>query len=317
MLTTAHEITSTVQGGAIPRFAIEVSGLVKTYDQIRVVDGLDLRVDTGQIFGLLGANGAGKTTAVECLQGLRRPDAGRLRVLGLDPIGDRDRLRLLVGSQLQDSALPDRLRVHEAIALFDQAAHPRREQVLEQWGLTTAARTMFGDLSGGQRQRLFIALALLNNPQLVFLDELTQGLDASARRDVWDVIRRIRELGTTVVLVSHFADEIETLCDRVAVIAHGRVVDTGTPLEITRRHAPHTTISFTQPDSFDAEALHRIPAVRLVERVADTITVTGNASMIAPVCAATLDDNGAGPMELRVSHPTLDDALVNLIGANQ
>lgn len=209
MLTTAHEITSTVQGGAIPRFAIDVSGLVKTYDQIRVLDGLDLRVDAGQIFGLLGANGAGKTTAVECLQGLRRPDAGRLRVLGLDPIGDRDRLRLLVGSQLQDSALPDRLRVHEAIAMFDQAAHPRREQVLEQWGLTTSARIMFGDLSGGQRQRLFIALALLNNPQLVFLDELTQGLDASARRDVWDVIRRIRELGTTVVLVSHFADEIE------------------------------------------------------------------------------------------------------------
>ena len=178
MLTTAHEITSTVQGGAIPRFAIDVSGLVKTYDQIRVLDGLDLRVDAGQIFGLLGANGAGKTTAVECLQGLRRPDAGRLRV-------------------------------HEAIAMFDQAAHPRREQVLEQWGLTTSARIMFGDLSGGQRQRLFIALALLNNPQLVFLDELTQGLDASARRDVWDVIRRIRELGTTVVLVSHFADEIE------------------------------------------------------------------------------------------------------------
>ncbi len=297
--------------------AVEVDGLTKRYAAVQVVDDVNLRIEVGEIFGLLGANGAGKTTTVECMQGLRRPEAGRLRVLGLDPIKDRSKLRNIIGSQLQDSALPDRLRVAEAIALFDRTAGRQPAAVLERWGLADKAKTSFADLSGGQRQRLFIVLALLNNPQLVFLDELTQGLDAVARREVWVAIRSIRDSGTTVVLVSHFADEVEALCDRVAVMAHGRIIDTGTPQQLTERHATSTVVTFTQPDSFDIDIIRRIPNVMAVNRQSDRITVTGSTAMIAPVCAATLDDNGTGPTDLHVHHPSLDEAIIHLIGANQ
>ncbi len=296
---------------------IEVSGLVKTYDAVRVVDDVDFHVAAGEIFGLLGANGAGKTTAVECLQGLRRPDAGHLRVLGLDPITERVRLRPLIGSQLQQAALPDRLRVGEAVALFDRSRGRDPRAVLEPWGLARQHRVSFADLSGGQRQRLFIVLALLNDPRVVFLDELTQGLDPAARRDIWRVIGQVRDQGTTVVLVSHFADEIEALCDRVAVMAHGRVVDTGTPRQLVDRYAATTTVTFTAPDSFDPNALQRIDGVATVDRHGDRFRVVGTSAMIAAVCAATLDDRGAGPADLHVTHPNLDDALVNLIGSQR
>lgn len=158
-------------------------------------------------------------------------------------------------------------------------------------------------------------LALLNEPEVVFLDELTQGLDAAARRDVWRIIRRVRDQGTTVVLVSHFADEIEALCDRVVVMSGGSVIDTGTPREITDRHASVTTVSFTRPDSFDVDAIGSVPGVNRIETHDDRIEVVGTSAMIAAVCAATLDDHGAGPHDLRVVHPSLDDALINLIGA--
>jgi len=296
---------------------VEVSGLVKTYDATRVLDAVDFHVDAGEIFGLLGANGAGKTTTVECLQGLRRPDAGHLRVLGLDPITDRARLRTLIGSQLQQAALPDRLRVGEAVALFDRSGRHDLGAILEPWGLARQRRTSFADLSGGQRQRLFIVLALLNDPRVVFLDELTQGLDPAARRDIWQVIRRVRDQGTTVVLVSHFADEVEALCDRVAVMAHGRVVATGAPSRLVDRYAATTTVTFTAPVSFDPNVLRRIDGVAEVDRDGDLCRVVGTSVMIAAVCAATLDDRGAGPADLHVTHPNLDDALVNLIGSQR
>jgi ABC-2 type transport system ATP-binding protein len=187
--------------------------------------------------------------------------------------------------------------------------------VLERWGLAAKATTSFADLSGGQRQRLFIVLALLNEPEVVFLDELTQGLDAAARRDVWQLVRRIRDDGTTVVLVSHFADEIEALCDRVAVLQAGRMVDAGTPRQLVDRHAAATTICFSQPVSFDVDSLSRLPGVAEVRRDGERVVVTGTTAMVAPVCAATLDDRGAGPADLRVHYPGLDEALVNLIGA--
>src|ERR1700722_1982566 len=211
---------------------VTVRGLRKAYGDRVVVDDLDLDVPLGQIVGLIGANGAGKTTTVECLQGLRKPDAGTLCVLGFDPVTQAAELRPHVGSQLQDSALPDRLRVAEAVRLF-RAPHGRDgAELLEQFGLAARRRSAFASLSGGERQRLFLVLALLNRPRLVILDELTQGLDPAARRDVWAAIRQLNEEGTTVLLVTHEMDEAEALCGRVAVMRSGRVIDAGAPADL-------------------------------------------------------------------------------------
>ena len=193
---------------------VTVRGLRKSYGRRKVVDGLDLDVLEGEVVGLIGANGAGKTTTVECIQGLRRPDAGTLRVLGLDPVTEAERLRPLIGSQLQDSALPDRLRVAEAVELFTPRGVAGGRELLEQFGLAEQRRSPFASLSGGERQRLFLVLALLGRPRLVILDELTQGLDPSGRRNVWAAVSQLREDGTTVLLVTHELDDAEALCDR-------------------------------------------------------------------------------------------------------
>jgi ABC-2 type transport system ATP-binding protein len=217
---------------------VEVHGLRKAYGGRVVVDGVDLEVGEGEIVGLLGANGAGKTTTVECLQGLRTADGGTIRVLGLDPAVDGTTLRTLVGSQQQDSALPDRLRVGEAVDLFRRPGSPRPDGLLAAFGLDGKRRTAFSALSGGQRQRLFLVLALLNQPWLVVLDELTQGLDPAARRDVWAAVRALRDGGSTVLLVTHFMDEAEALCDRIAIVDHGRVIAEDTPAAlIAQQHS--------------------------------------------------------------------------------
>ncbi len=210
---------------------IEVDHLRKRYGVFEAVKDVSFAVQQGEIFGILGPNGAGKTTTLECIQGLREPSAGSIRLLGLDAVTQRPQLRGRIGSQLQDSALPDRLKVWEALDLFASLSPngPDWRVLLDQWGLTEKAKTSFADLSGGQRQRLFIALALVNDPEVVFLDELTQGLDPGARRVAWDLIRQIREGGTTVVIVTHYMDEAEQLCDRLAVVAGGEVIATGTP----------------------------------------------------------------------------------------
>jgi ABC-2 type transport system ATP-binding protein len=292
---------------------IEVQGLTKRYGAHVAVDDVGFSVTEGEIFGILGVNGAGKTTTVECLQGLRRPDGGLMRVLGLDPRTAGSGLRALVGSQLQASALPDRLRVDEAVLLFGDGDRPSADRLLDTWNLAGLGRSSFASLSGGQRQRLFIALALLNEPRVVFFDELTQGLDPLARSDVWRAIREVRERGTTVVLVTHFMDEAEALCDRVAVMRAGRIVDTGTPAELIARHARSTTVTFTPPVSFDPAALAGLPGVAAVERHGERIRVVGTNQLIAPVCAAVLGDDQLGPPDLRVHHPDLEDALIALI----
>src|SRR5258705_13780549 len=208
---------------------VTVRGLRKMYGDRIVVDGLDLDVPFGGVVGLIGANGAGKTTTVECIQGLRRPDGGTVRVLGLDPMRQADRLRPQLGSQLQDSALPDRLRVSEALQLFATAHARDADELLTQFGLAQRRRSAFAGLSGGERQRLFLVLALLNQPRLVILDELTQGLDPAARREVWAAVAQLREDGTTVLLVTHELDEAEALCDRVIAMPAGRILDAGAP----------------------------------------------------------------------------------------
>jgi ABC-2 type transport system ATP-binding protein len=292
---------------------IEVDELTKRYGAHTAVDDVGFAVTEGEVFGILGVNGAGKTTTVECLQGLRRPDRGHMRVLGLDPRTARTRLRALVGSQLQASALPDRLRVDEAVALFGDGDRRSADGLLDDWDLGGLRRKSFASLSGGQRQRLFIALALLNRPRVVFFDELTQGLDPLARGEVWDAIRAVRDRGTTVVLVTHFMDEAEALCDRVAVMRAGRIVDDGTPADLVARHARTTTVTFTPPVSFDPATLAALPGVDRVERHGEQIRVTGTNRLVAPVCAAVLGDDHLGPPDLRVHHPDLEDALVALI----
>lgn len=236
-----------------------------------------------------------------------------MRVLGLDPRTARSQLRSLVGSQLQASALPDRLRVEEAVRLFGDGDRRSADRLLDTWHLATLGRSSFASLSGGQRQRLFIALALLNQPRVVFFDELTQGLDPLARGDVWGAIRDVRDHGTTVVLVTHFMDEAEALCDRVAVMRAGRIVDAGTPVDLISRHARSTTVTFTPPVSFDPTAVAALPGVDGVERHGERIRVIGTNQLIAPVCASVLGDDHLGPPDLRVHHPDLEDALIALI----
>jgi ABC-2 type transport system ATP-binding protein len=294
---------------------ITVRGLRKSYGDRLVVDDLDLDVHAGEVVGLIGANGAGKTTTVECIQGLRRPDAGLLRVLGLDPGRDADRLRLLIGSQLQDSALPDRLRVGEAVALFATRRAGDGGELLERFGLGVHRRSAFSSLSGGERQRLFLVLALLNRPRLVILDELTQGLDPAARRDVWAAVRQLHDDGTTVLLVTHELDEAEALCGRVIALRAGRVLDSGTPAELVDRHARWATVGFGWDGGAAGallEDLRRIDGVRGVQRVENRVEVHGDRRMIAHVGAA-LVRRGPVPDDLFVAMPDLEDALLTLL----
>src|SRR6187455_2421993 len=223
---------------------IHVSNIRKTYGSTVAVDDVSFDVQQGEIFGLIGPNGAGKTTTMECVEGLRSPDRGSIAVLGLDPVRDVYRLQDRIGVQLQEAQLQKRIKVWEAIdlwaSLYSRPVDGTR--LLEQLGLVEKRDAWFMTLSGGQKQRLFIALALINEPQLVFLDELTTGLDPQARRAIWDLVRGIRERGTTVFLTTHLMEEAEKLCDRVAIIDHGRIVDAGSPAELVRRHCPERTV---------------------------------------------------------------------------
>jgi ABC-2 type transport system ATP-binding protein len=292
---------------------VRVRGLCKSYGGRVAVDHLDLDVADGEIFGLLGTNGAGKTTTVECVQGLRVADAGDIRVLGLDPVRDHRALRPRLGVQLQDSALPDRLRVDEAIDLFARRRSAGIDGLVDVFGLSGQRRQPFASLSGGQRQRLFLVLALLNQPRLVVLDELTQGLDPSARRDVWDAVRALRTAGTTVLLVTHYMDEAEVLCDRVAIMRAGRIMDSGTPRALVDRHARWATLRFTSRNpTLTGEQIRHVGGVHAVTVDGDTIEVHGDRSMVAHV-GAELVRAGRVPDDLWVKVPDLEDAVIGLL----
>lgn len=304
-------------GGMSESDVVTVRGLRKSYGDRLVLDGLDLDVRPGEVVGLIGANGAGKTTAVECIQGLRRLDAGTIRVLGYDPTTQADRLRPLVGSQLQDSALPDRLRVAEAVELFATCRARDGDELIEQFGLGARRRSAFASLSGGERQRLFLVLALLNRPRLVILDELTQGLDPPARRDVWAAVGQLHDAGTTVLLVTHELDEAEVLCDRVVAMRAGRVLDVGAPAELVDRHARWATIRFglspaAAPAAPLLSELRALVGVRQVDLVDSRVSVYGDRRAIAQVGAA-LVRWGPVPGDLSVEIPDLEDALLGLL----
>jgi ABC-2 type transport system ATP-binding protein len=300
----------------LPEPAVTVRRLVKSYGGRAVVDHLDLDVHTGQIVGLIGANGAGKTTTVEILQGLRRADAGEVRVLGLDPVEDADRLRPLIGSQLQSSGLPDRLRVGEAVRLFAGPRAAPGDLLLEQFGLGHLRKSPFAGLSGGEQQRLFLVLALLNRPRLVILDELTQGLDPAARREVWSAVVQLRNTGTTVLLVTHELDEAERLCDHVIAMRAGRVLDQGTPTELVARHAHEVTMTFALDGASTAvtlQALNRLPGVTGVTRDSGDAVVRGTRETIAHVGAWLVATGRPIPENLRVDIPDLEAALLALL----
>jgi ABC-2 type transport system ATP-binding protein len=292
---------------------VTVRDLRKSYAGRNVVDGIDFDVHAGEIVGLIGANGAGKTTTVECIQGLRRPDSGTIRVFGLDPTTQPEGLRLLIGSQLQDSSLPDRLRVGEAVRLFATAHAGDGDDLLEQFGLAERRRSAFASHTRGERQRLFLVLALLNRPRLVILDELTQGLDPAARRGVWSAVDQLRRDGATVLLVTHELDEAEALCDRVVAMRAGHILDSGSPADLIDRYGRRATIRFTMPEERgDALGLRHVDGVRTVAYDAGRVTVEGDRTSIAHVGAA-LVCAGTVPPDLTVEVPDLEDALIGLL----
>lgn len=293
---------------------ISVQNLRKTYGSLVAVEDVSFEVEEGEIFGLLGPNGAGKTTSVECAQGLRVPDGGDIRVLGLDPRTQASQLRRLVGSQLQESALPGRLRVWEALDLFASLVPggPDWRAVMDRWNLTDKASASFSSLSGGQRQRLLVALAVVNEPKVVFLDEMTTGLDPAARRATWRLIEAIREGGATLVLVTHFMDEAEHLCDRLAIVDGGRVIATGSPQNLIAQHGGELLLLFST-DRPDVSFLEDIEWVDSVSRRGARVAVVGRGPVLALV-GSELVRNGIVPTDLRVEQATLEDVFLRLTG---
>jgi ABC-2 type transport system ATP-binding protein len=294
---------------------IEVDNLVKRYGDHTAVDGVGFAVERGEIFGILGPNGAGKTTTVECIEGLRTPDAGTIRVGGIDPRRDTGELRRLLGAQLQESELPDKLKVGEAMELYS-SFYPDPVDWRELIGilnLTDKLDTQFRRLSGGQKQRLSIALALVGNPTVAVLDELTTGLDPQARRDAWDLIEGIRARGVTILLVTHFMEEAERLCDRLAVIDSGRLVALDSPAGLVSKVDDRQRIRFRPSAPLDHAVLTALPEVTSVERAGSQLVVTGTGNLLLAV-TTVLARHEVIAADLRVVQTTLDDAFVALTG---
>jgi ABC-2 type transport system ATP-binding protein len=294
---------------------IEVTNLVKSYAGRPAVDDVSFAVEQGEIFAILGPNGAGKTTTVESISGLRTPDVGSISVLGLDPRRDRAELREVLGVQLQESELPAKLKVREALDLF--AAFYRTpadiDALLEGLGLVEKRDTQYRNLSGGQKQRLSVALALVGNPTVAILDELTTGLDPQARRDTWQLIEDVRNRGVTVVLVTHFMEEAERLADRIAIIDKGRLVALDTPAGIIARVSDEQRLRFRPSAPLDDSLLTALPEVRSVDRSGPVVTVAGTGNLLGAV-TAVLARNEIVAFDLRMEQAGLDDAFVALTG---
>ncbi|QCB92484.1 ABC transporter ATP-binding protein [Cellulomonas shaoxiangyii] len=298
---------------------VQAERLRKAYGSTVAVADVSLTVERGEIYGILGRNGAGKTTTVEMLAGLRTPDAGTVRVLGLDPTRDATALHERVGLQLQESALPDRLRVREALDLYASfyARPADPADLLDLLGLTAKAGTAFKDLSGGQKQRLSVALALVGRPEVAILDELTTGLDPHARRETWAVVEAIRSAGVTIVLVTHLMEEAERLCDRIALIASGRVSAVGTPEQIVAL-AHGEQVLRVRPDGAVTDdvllgALAGVPGVRDASVDDRTLVVRGGGTLVQDVLVA-LDRHGVRTSDVRLDRASLEDAFVSLTG---
>ncbi len=293
--------------------AVEIARLRKTYGTLAAVDGVSLSVDEGEIFGILGPNGAGKTTTVECAIGLRVPDSGTIRLLGLDPLADRDRLHEIVGVQLQESAQPANLRVREILSMYRSFyRHPADvAELTSALGLADKSNDYYKSLSGGQRQRLSVALALIGNPKIAVLDEMTTGLDPQARRDAWGLIEGMRHRGVTILLVTHFMEEAERLCDRVALIDKGRVVALGTPPSLAARAKGGKTVRFQPSAPFDDRLLLALPEVSRVERQGQDVIVSGTGELVN-VVIIELAAVGVTARDVQLDAANLEDAFVKL-----
>ena len=296
---------------------IRVSNVRKAYKSTVAVDDVSFDVYDGEIFGLIGPNGAGKTTTMECVEGLRTPDRGKISVLGLDPFRDIYKLQDRVGVQLQEAQLQKRIKVKEAVYLW--AALYRRkpsdgDRLLEQLGLADKRNSRFMTLSGGQKQRLFIVLALINDPEVVFLDELTTGLDPQARRAIWELVRGIRARGKTVFLTTHLMEEAERLCDRVAIIERGRIIDMDTPESLIRRHCPERSVVLATDDPTAAERFRTIPHVNEVVPQNGRITIRGDGEDLVTDVITCLSENRIHVTEFRTILPNLEDVFLKVTG---
>jgi ABC-2 type transport system ATP-binding protein len=299
---------------------IQANHLYKAYGKTVAVDDLSLDVRENEIFGMVGPNGAGKTTTIECLEGMRRPDGGEIRVLGLDPVRQEHELRHVVGTQLQKSQLPDQLTVGEVLDLF-ASFYPNPVPwpgLLGRLGLSEKKNSWVSKLSGGQLQRVFIALALINRPELVFLDELTTGLDPQARLSIWDLVREVRAGGCTVFLTTHSMEEAELLCDRVAVVDHGKVAALDTPAALVRNLGAETRVLFSANREFDPQTLKTVDGVTRVERDGQLVIVYGRTTASGqPLIGGVvqrLSASGVKFADIRMEQPSLEDVFLQLTG---
>src|SRR2546423_1640591 len=295
---------------------IRVSSIRRTYGKTVAVEDVSFDVNDGEIFGLIGPNGAGKTTTMECVEGVRKADAGRTTVLGLDPTRDAKALQERIGVQLQQAQLQKRIRVWEAVDLW-ASLYPRTVDgrvLLEQLGLTEKRKASFMSLSGGQKQRLFIALALINDPEVVFLDELTTGLDPQARRAIWDLVNGIRNRGKTVLLTTHLMEEAERLCDRVAIIEHGRLIERGAPADLIRRHCPERGVVFSSDREGLTSELERIAGAASVRVEGGTYSVQGRGDDFVTAVIRFVAAHDLTVRDFRTVFPTLEDVFLKLTG---
>ena len=301
---------------ALTRPVVHVSEVRKTYGPTVAIDEVSFDVADGEIFGLIGPNGAGKTTTMECVEGLRSPDRGTISVLGLDPFRDVYKLQKRIGVQLQQAQLQKRIKVWEAVHLWASLYQKTvdGDRLLEQLALGDKRNAWFMTLSGGQKQRLFIALALINDPELVFLDELTTGLDPQARRAIWELIRGIRERGKTVFLTTHLMEEAERLCDRVAIIEHGRIIDIDSPERLVSRHCPDRTVILTTEDPTGEERFLSIPAVDTVIRQDFRFTIRGRGDDLVTNVIHCLSEHRIRVTDFRTVLPNLEDVFLKLTG---
>ncbi len=294
---------------------IQVRELRKHYDDVIAVADISFDVREGEVFGMVGPNGAGKTTTIECVEGLRQPDGGSIRVLGEDP-ANRTKLADKIGVQLQESALPTHVRVEEALELF--ASFYERSanvgELIERLGLSDKRSAAFSKLSGGQKQRLFIALALVGMPEVVFFDELTTGLDPQARRSMWDLVREIRDGGCTVVMTTHSMEEAERLCDRVLIVDHGTVVALDTPAALVKSLGVERRLSFTLPEGATTPSFDGVTVVERTEQTDSRVVVYGTGDRFASTVVAALEDAHADFLDLRTEQPNLEDVFLALTG---
>jgi ABC-2 type transport system ATP-binding protein len=296
---------------------IEVSGVRKTYGRTVAVEEASFNVERGEIFGLIGPNGAGKTTTMECIEGIRKPDRGTIAVLGLDPFREAYKLQDRIGVQLQQAQLQKRIKVWEAVDLWASLYGKKAidaERLLDQLGLTDKRGAWFMNLSGGQKQRLFIALALINDPEVVFLDELTTGLDPQARHAIWNLVRSIRERGKTVFLTTHLMEEAERLCDRVAIMEHGRIIDIDTPDGLVRRHCPERTVILVADNESAGRHFEKIARIESVTRDHLRFTIRGRGDDLVTDVIHCLSENRLRVTDFRTILPSLEDVFLKLTG---